>query len=332
VTSSRSECWASPVPAADISGEVRLAVRAAAKDSLAFGYARLADLGWDELLDSEPELAVVTLFEEKGRLRLTGPALDAVVLQALQGPYPWAATRIGYPEPGRLTAAPAGPELSWVAFDGLDETTEQVLVPVPTEGGVELRVLPAGACRSAPVAGLDESAGLYRVRADLSASVPASAPEDWVTGLMAARRALAHELIGVASDLLRIAIEHVSVREQFGRPIGANQAVQHSLATARVELSAAEELTAEAWRTRTPLAAAAAKGTASRASNTVAATGQQVLGAIGYTWEHSWRYPLRRAMLLSVLLGSADECDAEVGTTLVRTGYVRIGSVAGDPA
>jgi hypothetical protein len=34
-------------------------------------------------------------------------------------------------------------------------------------------------------------------------------------------------------------------------------------------------------------------------------------------------------MLLSVLLGSADECDAEIGATLVRTGVVRIGTVAG---
>jgi hypothetical protein len=317
------------VPAADISGEVRLAIRAAAKESLAFRHARLVELGFDELLESEPQLAVVTLFEEKGRLRLTGPALDAVVLEALRGPYRWATTRVLYPEPGQLGGSVAGAEVSGLVFDDVDETIKHVLCPVPTATGIELQVVPYGACRAVPVGGLDESAGLYRIRADLSAAVPATTAADWGTGLMAARRALSHELIGVAEDLLAIVVGHVILREQFGRPLGANQAVQHSLATARVELSAAQELAAEAWRTCTPLAAAVAKGMASRAANTIAASGQQALGAIGYTWEHSWRHPLRRAMLLSVLLGSADECDAEIGAALVRAGVVRIGAVAG---
>jgi hypothetical protein len=317
------------VPAADISGEVRHAIAAAAKESLAFNQARLTELGWDELLDSEPQLAVVTLFEEMGRLRLTGPALDSVVLAAVGGPYPWATTRVLYPVPGQPGASLTGSQLSGLTFDVVDETIEQVLCPVPTPAGIELRAVPAGACRAVPVGGLDKSAGLYRVTAEVSAAHPARTKEGWATGLMAARRALAHELIGLAGDLLAIAVGHVTVREQFGRPLGANQAVAHSLATAKVELSAASELAAEAWRTRTPLAAAVAKGMASRASNTIAANGQQALGAIGYTWEHSWRHPLRRAMLLSVLLGSADECDAEIGATLVRTGVVRIGTVAG---
>ncbi|TAM91445.1 MAG: acyl-CoA dehydrogenase, partial [Jatrophihabitans sp.] len=116
------------------------------------------------------------------------------------------------------------------------------------------------------------------------------------------------------------------------RPLGANQAVQHRLADAKVELSAAEELAAEAWATDTSFAAAAAKGMASKALNTVAAHGQQVLGGIGYTWEHSWRHPLRRGMFLSVLLGSADECDTEIGGALIRSGIIRLGSLTGGPA
>jgi hypothetical protein len=318
------------VPAADISGEVRSAIAAAAKQSLAFSQERLAELGFDELLESEPQVAVIALFEEKGRLRLTGPALDAVVLGALRGPYPWATTRVLYPEPGQLSTFAAGAEVCGLTFDALDETIEQVLCPVSTGTGIELRVVPAAACRTSPVGGLDESAGLYRVRAAVSAAGPAATEADWVTGPTAARRALSHELIGLAGALLDIAVEHVTVREQFGRPIGVNQAVQHSFATAKVELSAAQELAAEAWRTPTPLAAAVAKSMASRAANTVGANGQQALGAIGYTWEHSWRHPLRRALLVSVLLGSADECDAEVGATLARGGVVRSGNVAGE--
>jgi hypothetical protein len=91
------------VPAADISGEVRHAIAAAAKESLAFDHARLTELGWDELLDSEPQLAVVTLFEEMGRLRLTGPALDSVVLAAVG-----AGQRVPG-RPGRRTRQVRGP-------------------------------------------------------------------------------------------------------------------------------------------------------------------------------------------------------------------------------
>jgi alkylation response protein AidB-like acyl-CoA dehydrogenase len=140
---------------------------------------------------------------------------------------------------------------------------------------------------------------------------------------------LAHQLIGVSGELLRIAVDHVSTREQFGRPLGANQAVQHRLADARVDLTAAEELAGEAWLTETPLAAALAKGMASRAFETVAMHGQQVLGGIGYTWEHSWRHPLRRGMFLSVFLGASDECESEIGSTLIASGVTRIGDVAG---
>jgi alkylation response protein AidB-like acyl-CoA dehydrogenase len=219
-----------------------------------------------------------------------------------------------------------------ITFDEIDGATEHVVVPVATDDGTQLEVIPAAACRSTPMAGLDESAGLYRVSADRSLAVPFDAQADWAQALMAARRALAHQLIGLSADLLRIAVEHVTVREQFGRPLGANQAVQHRLADAKVELSAAEELTAEAWSTATPLAAAAAKAMASRAMNTVGAHGQQVLGGIGFTWEHSWRHPLRRGMLVSALLGSADECDAEIGRELIRSGVVRIGALTGGPA
>lgn len=320
------------MPAADIEEDVRQAIRAAAKGSPAFGCARLTELGWDELLEDEPRLAVVALFEEMGRLRLTGPALDAVVLKAVGASFPWPETRVMYPDPGQLSVRPDGQELAGVAFDDIDDTIGTVLLPLATPEGPQLHTLPAAACSATPVAGLDESAALYRIRGGLASAVPAGTSEGWSAGLMAARRALAHALIGVAGELLNIAVEHVTLREQFGRPLGANQAVQHSLADAKVELSAAQELAAEAWLTCTPLAAALAKAMASHASDTVAAHGQQVLGGIGYTWEHSWRHPLRRAMLWSALLGSADECDAETGRQLARSGMARIGHLTGAPA
>jgi hypothetical protein len=312
----------------DIEREVRSALEGAAKESLAFPRERLIDLGWDELFESEPRVAVSTLFEEMGRLLLTGPALDLVVIAALGDHWPQATTRVVYPAPGSAGVVDddgtlAGLTLDPVGADGL------LVVPISTGSGIRIHTVPASACTQQPVRGLDESAGLSLIRADAAAASPAEQSADWDVALIAARRALAHQLIGVSGELLRIAVDHVSTREQFGRPLGANQAVQHRLADARVDLTAAEELAGEAWLTETPLAVALAKGMASRAFETVAMHGQQVLGGIGYTWEHSWRHPLRRGMFLSVFLGASDECESEIGSTLISSGVTRIGDVAG---
>jgi alkylation response protein AidB-like acyl-CoA dehydrogenase len=127
--------------------------------------------------------------------------------------------------------------------------------------------------------------------------------------------------------MMRIAVEHVSVRHQFGRPLGANQAVQHRLADAQVDIAAAEMVTDESWTTVTSLTAVAAKALADQAFATMAKHGQQVLGGIGYTWEHEWRHFARRGMVLSTLLGSTDECEREVTEHLVDGGIVRIGGL-----
>jgi alkylation response protein AidB-like acyl-CoA dehydrogenase len=194
----------------------------------------------------------------------------------------------------------------------------------------------ADACTSVPVGGLDESAGLFTVSAPVAAARPVAAGiPPWSAGVRVARRALAHQLVGVSKQLLGIAVDHVRVREQFGRPLGANQAVQHRLADVQVDLAAAEELVEESWRTDTDLAAVAAKGLADRTLESVGAGGQQVLGAIGYTWEHSWRHALRRGMFLSAFLGSVDECEREVGALLLESGtggVTRIGTIEGVPA
>jgi Acyl-CoA dehydrogenase, C-terminal domain len=312
----------------EIEREVRAALEGASKASLAFPRERLVELGWDELFAAEPQVAVSTLFEEMGRLLLTGPALDMVVLSALGDQWPAEATQVLYPVPGTTALIDDGGTLSGVTLDALDPAG-LLVAPISTGSAIQIHTLQTSACEQQPVRGLDESQGLYRIQADAAAASPTEHAGDWDLGLITARRALSHQLIGVSGELLRIAVDHVCTREQFGRPLGANQAVQHRLADARVDLTAAQELTAEAWLTESPLVAALAKGMASRAFETVAMHGQQVLGGIGYTWEHSWRHPLRRGMFLSAFLGAGDECESEIGSELVSAGVPRIGNVAG---
>lgn len=310
----------------DLSRDIRSAVAAAAKDSPYFPYHRLVELGWDEVLAEEPRVAVAALFEEMGRLLLTGAALDTVVLLALGVDRDVASTRVAYPSPRRRTLSGAS-KLEGVILDGLHGEMTSVVFPIAgADGGSSLGEAPTTACTTSPIVGLDGSAGWHRISVEPSAASTMPGGH-WSDGLSAGRRALAHQLVGTSEELLRIAVEHVKVREQFGRPLGANQAVQHRLADARVDLAAAEEVVGEAWLTDTAMAATAAKGLACRAFDRVGAAGQQVLGGIGYTWEHPWRHPLRRGMLVSSLLGAADECEEEVGSALARTGVPRIGEL-----
>jgi alkylation response protein AidB-like acyl-CoA dehydrogenase len=117
------------------------------------------------------------------------------------------------------------------------------------------------------------------------------------------------ESTAVASWATQTAIEYAKVRHQFGRPIGAFQAVQHLCAEM---LCRAERATALVWDAARafdeapeefPLAVAAAAAVALDAGVDNAKDCVQVLGGIGFTWEHDAHLYLRRAVALRQLLG-----------------------------
>lgn len=98
-------------------------------------------------------------------------------------------------------------------------------------------------------------------------------------------------LTGAMRRAMDLSVEWAGTRKQFGRPIGAFQAVQHSLATAAEELAASRaalEWAADELRSdRAMPSAAVAKGRAAEAAGQVAAVTHQVHGAIGFTAEHA---------------------------------------------
>jgi alkylation response protein AidB-like acyl-CoA dehydrogenase len=118
----------------------------------------------------------------------------------------------------------------------------------------------------------------------------------------------AAEAAGVAGWCLRTAVEYAKVREQFGKPIGSFQAIKHLCAEmlCRVELA-----TAVAWDAaqaaddadQAPIAASVAAAVALDAAVETAKDCIQVLGGIGFTWEHDAHLYLRRALALRQLLG-----------------------------
>jgi len=142
----------------------------------------------------------------------------------------------------------------------------------------------------------------------------------------------AAEASGIAKWCLDTAVEYAKVREQFGKKIGAFQAVKH-LCAEMLEVS--ESVTAAAWD-----AAAAAEhgGDQARFAAGVAATicfdGAvevakgciQVLGGIGFTFEHDAHLYLRRAIALRAFLGDPGEFAVAL-TACARSGVRRSGDI-----
>ena len=100
------------------------------------------------------------------------------------------------------------------------------------------------------------------------------------------------DMVGAAQRVLDLCVEHARGRQQFGRPIGSFQAIQHSCADLFRDVETARWLTYEAaWHFERgdadgSSAVAAAKAYASDACLRVARRGHQIMGAIGYCEEH----------------------------------------------
>ncbi|HEX9122171.1 MAG TPA: acyl-CoA dehydrogenase family protein [Actinomycetota bacterium] len=113
--------------------------------------------------------------------------------------------------------------------------------------------------------------------------------------------ALAMEAVGVASTALEMAVQHARTRAQFGRPIGAFQAVSQQLAEAYVEVESARSLSL--WAAAEVASghgdryrvAAAAKAFATEAAVRTCERAIQVHGGMGFTWEHPLHRFYRRA-------------------------------------
>ncbi|MCZ4122636.1 acyl-CoA dehydrogenase [Streptomyces sp. H39-S7] len=118
-----------------------------------------------------------------------------------------------------------------------------------------------------------------------------------------ARVLFAAEACGIAGWALRTATEYAKVREQFGRPIGQFQAVKHACADMLVRVEQARALTWDAARDVLPLTAAMAAAAAVEAAFGCAKDCIQILGGIGFTWEHDAHLYLRRATAVRQLLG-----------------------------
>jgi len=130
--------------------------------------------------------------------------------------------------------------------------------------------------------------------------------------------ACAAQLLGAGRALLEASVRHAGQRTQFGRPVGAFQAVKHHLADVAIGLEFAGPLlnaaaaALDAGDRHAARDVSAAKVACTDAARRAARTALQVHGAIGYTEEHDLHLWLLKVRALAGAWGSQAEHRARV--------------------
>ena len=187
--------------------------------------------------------------------------------------------------------------------------------------GTTVFAVPADAAglRQAPNVEMDHTAKTSTLTFE-GVSVPADAvigevDRGWdVIGPTLRRAAIgaAAEMLGAARRCMEMSVEYAKVRQQFGQPIGAFQAIKHACAEMLLEVEnahAAVYYAAWALDAGSPdaeLAASVAKAYVGDASRKVCGSAIQVHGGIGFTWEYDLHLYVKRAKHFEPLYGDAD--------------------------
>ncbi|WP_432843435.1 acyl-CoA dehydrogenase family protein [Dactylosporangium sp. CA-092794] len=248
--------------------------------------------------------------EEAGAALLAAPLLSTTVAALSLDPAQPAAAEL-------LPALAAGTTIGAVALGGpvaragsalhgrvehvLDGDAADVLI---VDAGGDLYATGAAEVRSTPT--LDGTRGQATVHLS---GTPARlvAPGGAARARDLLHAALAAESVGVARAALDLTIEHLHTRQQFGVPLATFQALRHRVADLYVQLEQATSTARYALRVAgTPefaLAAPLAKLAATEAAYAVTKEAIQLLGGIGFTWEHRAHRYLKRATANHLLAG-----------------------------
>ncbi len=180
----------------------------------------------------------------------------------------------------------------------------------------------------APERGIDQTRKQFRVAFDAAPAqrLGAASPQDAAAVMDDVLIAAAADALGAARAVMDAAVEYAKTRSQFGQPIGSFQAVQHLCVDMyeTVELARGGVIHAlwaadNAEPDERHVSALRAKAFSGRLA-TVGDTAIQVLGGIGYTWEHDAHLYLKRLLSWSALLGGPDRYLTELGAGLAKRG------------
>ena len=307
--------------AADVPGVARQWAAGDLAPGLAV-WRRLAGLGVTALavpekwggLGASP-LDLVAACEELGHHAVPGPVAESlaavpVLLGALADAGPasrgscgeWLAGLAA----GELTATLAAPP--WVPLAACAEAAGLVLL---AQDGVVGRARAGTTFRS-----VDTTRSLASLAAQTS--LAAGAAGAVARALDFGALACSAQLLGAGRALLEASVRHACLRVQFGRPVGAFQAVKHRLADVAIGLEFARPLAdaaAAALAAGEPTAGrdvSAAKIACADAAYRAARAALQVHGAIGYTAEHDLSRFLLQVRALVPAWGTAAEHRARI--------------------
>jgi alkylation response protein AidB-like acyl-CoA dehydrogenase len=132
-----------------------------------------------------------------------------------------------------------------------------------------------------------------------------------LTTLDGGRIGIAAQALGIAKACLDAAIDYARTREQFNRPIGAFQAIQHKICNIKVDVEAARNLIYRAaWLKDAGRSyayeAAQAKLFASEACSRAASAAVQVFGGYGYCCDYPVERLFRDAKITELYEGTSE--------------------------
>jgi alkylation response protein AidB-like acyl-CoA dehydrogenase len=288
------------------------------------GWRACGELGWFSLGVPDGRGGVgygpveeMVMFRELGRYLAPGPFLPTVAAG-------WVAAGLGRTDlAGELFAGRLRVGLGVGGY--LLDARSGGLVAVVDEQGISLRE--AGELQE--VASVDPS---VRLAVGPLAATVARLEDPLLLARMELLVAAMH--VGIAEAVRDMSTAYAVERHQFGRPIGAFQAVKHRCADMAIRCYAAYSQTLFASshvERRTGYAtfhACSARLVASSAARTGAADNIQNLGAIGFTQEHVAHWFVRRAQVLHQCLDPAASARQVIGVDRER--YETPGTPAAD--
>ena len=200
-----------------------------------------------------------------------------------------------------------------------------IVVPVPTprDGGTAAVTLflvetSAPGVSVRPMRTIDPTRRLCDVHLDRvrvgREAVIGAADEGWPVLEYVAdvtRLALCAEMVGGAERAFEMSTGYARTREQFGRPIGSFQAIQHKCADMLVRLEGSRAMTMAAAQSMVngdPNAgtdASIAKSHCNETYRVITTEGIQIHGGLGFTWELDMHLFYKRAKASESLLGDS---------------------------
>lgn len=203
--------------------------------------------------------------------------------------------------------AVVGPSMSG-AFDLLDAPGAAYALVATPERAMVLSV--DSLAHAATLPSIDPAVRLAQVELDDVVPV-ASVTADIDPVFVRATVLVTAMMTGIAEATRDTAAQYAKDREQFGRPIGINQAIKHACADMATRSEAAGSqllfaaLSVDEARGDRDFQATSARIVAGHAAIQNAAANVQIHGGIGYTFEHDAHLFVKRASVLDRMFGSS---------------------------